>query len=68
MNLEEIKKRINEIEVIGDDYTGDSHRMEDDLYKDFIIYVSKNKKYPELQKMAKEILKTENINFPRWYE
>lgn len=63
MNLENIKKRIKKIKNIQDDDEV-AHRMEDDLYTNFIKYVSKRR--DKIGIMAKEILKTKRIDFARW--
>lgn len=65
MNLQDIQKRVQEIkDISGDDEV--AHAMEDDLYVAFVKFVSENGS-PELSEMAKEVLKTENIDFARWY-
>lgn len=64
MDLPEIEARIKKIkEKAGDDEI--AHGLEDDLYGDFVKYVSEkgNKK---LSEMAKAILETKNIGFARW--
>lgn len=65
MTLKEIKRRIIEIEKISDD-DEQAHYQEDCLYWDFIKHVARTK--GEFQEMAKEILKTQEIDFTRRYE
>lgn len=65
MTLEEIKRRLKKIKNSYDDEV--QHADEDTLYHDFVKYVSTYESSPELQEMAKEILKTEDMEFARWY-
>lgn len=64
MNLDTIKSRVNDIREEGVSDCESAHAKEDDLYLDFITYISKHgtNKY---KLMAKEILKTKKFNFPR---
>jgi hypothetical protein len=65
MDLEECKSRVANIrKIAGDDEA--AHCSEDGLYFDFIKYVAESAD-EELAAMAKEILKTEDIDFARWY-
>lgn len=63
MTPEEIKQRIEEIK---NSYGESQHSKEDDLYRDFVEYVSRCKSYRGLREMAKEILKTKDMKFERW--
>ena len=63
MNLELIKKYLNQIERCKSD-NETAHALEDEMHKDFVTFVAKNGT-PELKKMAKEILKSNKINFKR---
>lgn len=63
ITLEEIKQRVEEIK---DSYGESQHSKEDELYRDFVKYVSRCKSYRGLREMAKEILKTEDMEFARW--
>lgn len=65
MTIEEIRKRIAEIDSMSGDPEM-AHGMEDDLRADFIKYIAKNGHDP-FAAMASEILKTDDMNFPRWY-
>ncbi len=70
-NLEEVKKRIKEIELLeGDDET--QHILEDKLYVDFIHYVAEYDVYEVfdfeiIKEIAKELLKVDAMQFSRWY-
>ena len=64
MDIEEIKARVEGIKNIASDYEG-AHAVEDQLMYDFIKYVSENGE-PLLAEMASEIMKTEQIEFPRY--
>ena len=64
MDIEEIKKRIQEIaSKSGDDET--QHGQEDALRAAFIEAVAREGSYPWAE-MAKEILKTDDMDFARW--
>lgn len=72
MNINYIKEKIAEIESIKGDAER-AHSKEDELYGEFVKYVSDFNPYPDndfyllnLIEMAKEILKTNDIRFPRW--
>ncbi len=63
MKLEDIKKSIEEIKTeAGDDEM--QHGLEDALYVAFIRFISESKS--PYKDMAKEILKTEDLDFSRW--
>jgi hypothetical protein len=68
MNIEDIKKRIGEInESEGDDEQ--QHMLEDGLQQDFIKYISELPaiKFTSCTKeMAKLVLSTKDIEFERW--
>lgn len=64
MNIETIKETVRKIESIKEDHEA-AHGLEDDLYHRFLLHVSMyGNDY--LGKMADEILKTKNIDFPRY--
>ena len=67
MTIEEIRARIEEIiSLAGDDET--QHSREDRLYLDFIRYVaSLGDRVPPLAEQAAEILRTQELDFCRWY-
>ena len=66
MTIEEIENRIKEIENdAGDDEA--QHSAEDNLYLDFIKYVSKGSSNDiELMQMAKRILRVSKMDFARY--
>lgn len=65
MTIKEIKERVKRIMTADQTYDHESaHSQEDNLRKDFIIYVAKRKDH--LSKKAKLILKSNKDNFPRW--
>lgn len=67
MEIDEIKERINKIKELIDD--GDdcqtAHREEISLFYDFIFYISTLKK--PISEKAKEVLKSRDIDFDRWF-
>ena len=64
MDINEIKQRVQRIEQAKCDYEC-AHSMEDQLMQDFIKHVAA-KGSPKLKEMAREVLKTEDIDFPRY--
>ena len=64
MKIEEAKEMVEKIAGYADD-DETAHAMEDELYHDFITYVSNGGK-KDLQKIAKIIKKTEGFDFARW--
>tara|TARA_R110000737_G_C14623309_1_gene494003 strand:+ start:10056 stop:10259 length:204 start_codon:yes stop_codon:yes gene_type:complete len=65
MNRNEIIMRINDIkELRGDDES--AHSLEDELYYDFIEYLSTACVPLLVREKAKLILTTKKINFSRW--
>lgn len=63
MTTEDIRKRIAEIkDHIGDPET--AHGLEDDLYYDVLEYISKGKS--RIAELARETLKSDDIDFERW--
>ncbi|NQU86725.1 MAG: hypothetical protein HQ541_13285 [Mariniphaga sp.] len=65
MNLKEIKAMVANIDSAKDDDEM-AHCAEDDLREDFIKHISKTGT-KEQRKMAREILKTNDIDFSRWF-
>jgi hypothetical protein len=63
MTLEEIKARIEKIKAISDDPEA-AHSAEDDLYRDFIDHVAKRK--DKIGEMAYYVLKSKQLDFPRY--
>lgn len=66
MTLEEIKARLTQIEFHGVEYGDDerAHGMEDELYSDFIRFISEGSSHES--ELAKEILRSKSLNFARW--
>lgn len=64
MNIEEVRQKVAEIEKCKND-SERAHDQEDLLHVAFIRFVAEtgNK---TLSAMAKEVLKTGEISFPRW--
>lgn len=65
MNILQIQNRIAWIKTVSLDYEM-AHYQEDDLYIDFVRAVSKWEIEWDIQELAKEILKTRRIKFPRY--
>lgn len=63
MTLDKVTNAVCRIEEIKDDYEA-AHAAEDKLRSDFIRYVAESGP-EELSNMAREILKTDEIEFPR---
>ena len=63
MTLEEIKRRIERIKEKKHDNEM-AHVHEDALREDFIKHIAKRK--DKIGGLAREILKTNKINFSRW--
>jgi len=64
MNINLIEEKIIAIEKCGCEIEG--HVLEDELYREFIEFVSKSD-HSKLSAMAKEVLKTKEIGFIRYY-
>lgn len=65
MTLDQIKEKITEIEHMnGDDER--QHSTEDELYLDFIKYVSTNPIDNDLAAKAQLVQTTQNLTFCRW--
>ncbi len=63
MDVNDINKRLGAIiQVQDDDET--AHGLEDDLYVDFIEFVSQRKDAIGL--LAKQVLKARKVKFSRW--
>ena len=63
IDLKEIKEAIKQIDVEDNEC---AHIREDNLYLEFIDLVSKCDDI-NLSEMAKELLKTQDMAFSRWY-
>ena len=65
MNIETIRAYVEQIERTRRDGEA-AHSMEDGLRNEFIEFIAEHG--PEdLAEMAKEVLKTNEIEFSRWY-
>lgn len=65
MTLTEAKKRVKFIEEVQCDCEA-AHGYEDQLYLDFIEDVATNINNGDIAEIAKEILKTKQLEFARW--
>lgn len=65
MTLEEIFAKVEYIREISDDNEC-AHAEEDELRENFIKYVA-TLDIPSLAEKAKAVLKTNELNFERWY-
>ncbi len=65
INIEEVKATVKRIDSIKEDDEA-AHIAEDELHVRFIEYVSETAGEP-LRSMAQEILKTNAMEFYRWY-
>ncbi|CAB4197446.1 hypothetical protein UFOVP1309_14 [uncultured Caudovirales phage] len=64
-NIQDIQAYLKKIELSkNDDET--AHSMENSLHEYFIQFVASNAN-KELSDMAKEVLKSSDIDFDRWY-
>jgi len=67
MTIEKINERLQNIEAIKGDPEM-AHVGQDELHQEFIAYVADLEAHlPELAAKAKLVLKTNEINFARWY-
>ena len=65
MTIAEIRDRIEEIRDASDDDEA-AHALEDELMKDFILFVSTNPETTQLAVMAAYISEVKDIKFSRW--
>ncbi len=65
LSIDDIQTRVETIRDSADDPTV-AHGMEDQLYLDFIHHVFRYGP-PSLREMAHEVLKTQEIDFARWF-
>lgn len=63
MNLKEVKKTVNDIKESVVDFEG-AHELEDDLYEAVLKEIVSGN--PESKEMAREALKTKQIDFARY--
>lgn len=66
MNLTEIEKRVKDIEECSGDWEV-AHRMENQLFVDFVKYVAHSLADENLSEMAKAVLKVEETSFVRYF-
>ena len=64
MNIEYIKSRVMDIDKSKDDDEL-AHALEDRLRNEYITYIAESG-IEEISEMAKEVLKTKDIDFARW--
>lgn len=64
MTLQEIKRTVKAIDDVQSDPEV-AHGLEDTLFENFTRHVAKMGD-DELQKMARAVLKSKKIDFPRW--
>jgi len=62
MDIKEIRKKIKEIPLDDAEY---AHRDEDKLRDDVLKAIARGVDNPKA--LAREVLKTSNIKFSRWY-
>ena len=65
MTIEEVQNRVQDIASTAGD-PEDQHELEDKLHVDVLKQVASSGD-PILSRIAKEALKTQDIDFPRWY-
>jgi len=67
MKFDEIRRRVDKIAKMGDSGEDEyAHSAEDSLFRDFIRYVQLSAPEPFASK-AKEVLRTLDLDFDRWY-
>lgn len=68
LTIEDIKESVENIRQLAEKRAHESaHYNEDVLYQKFVAHVAANTTDPELAEMAKEVLKTRDIDFCHWY-
>ncbi len=65
MDIEEIKKRLEEIKKLAECDYAMAHSKTDNLYTDALRSIANGEK--DSQNIAKEVLKAEKIDFERYY-
>jgi hypothetical protein len=65
LDIDEIRARVAEIQCLQHD-SESAHWREDSLYADFVNHVASYGP-PDLAEMAREVLKTQETYFDRWY-
>jgi hypothetical protein len=64
MTQEEIVNRLNNIRLLSD---AQAHRAENNLWRDFIVYVASGPDDPDLTEKARLVLISQKIPFDRFY-
>ena len=65
MDIKYIAEKVKIIENIGDDDPETSHILEDELQEEVLQAIANGAE--NSSELAKEVLKTSEIDFPRWY-
>ena len=65
MTLYKLKKKIEHIKEISSDDER-AHGDEDELREEVLFHISQNCTDIKCKQLAKEVLKTNSINFARW--
>jgi hypothetical protein len=65
VNLERVKMEVDEVSQMSAD-NEKAHALEDSLYHSFVTHVAIHGP-SDLSEMAREILRTEDMDFARWY-
>jgi hypothetical protein len=65
MTIDDINKRIEDIESIGYGDPEQSHVLEDRLFLEVLVEIANGAK--NSQELAMAVIKTTAIDFPRWY-
>lgn len=65
MNIEYIKSCVKNVEKRKND-NEIAHKLEDRLCNEYITYIAESG-IEKISEMAKEVLKTKDIDFSRWY-
>jgi len=66
VNIEEIKQILVEIERKSGDEER-AHILEDDLFCEFVLHIANDTFEGDIKEGAKEVLKSLDIEFDRWY-
>lgn len=67
MNIEDVRKIVNDIEEKGAVDPEVAHETEDALYRDILRHIAWGSlKGDEAREVAVEALKTKQLDFPRW--
>lgn len=64
LTIDQVNEKVREIRGAQKDYER-AHILEDQLYLDFVAHVYTSSDDEELSAMARQVLVTRSINFPR---